>query len=233
MTPLALWRHEVRRAGWAALCTPPATAALVLLVAILQRGTGGNEAATARTFQAVLEMAMPLAAGVAAGSLIGRDSALEIQLSVVRAYRATLLRRLTVLLAWIAVLALITTVALTATGWWHRWPVAHDPVLGQLTWLAPTVWLGGLGFLLGAILRSPAATGGLITAVWLLDQLLANPLQQHYLTRVTYLFATTRGAGGQDWLANRLVLLGTGALLLGVAWFVLARTERLLTGEDA
>ncbi len=229
MTPLALWRHEVRRTGWAAPVTLAVNAAFVLLLAVLQGS--GNEAATARTLLAVLEMGMPLAAGVVAASLVGRDVVVELQVSVLRAYRSTLLRRLAVAFAWTTVIAVGTTVALTVSGWWYRWPLAPEPALGQLTWLAPTLWLVGLGFLLGALLRSPAAAGGLVAAVWLGQQVMAGVMQEWAGSRLVFLFATTRG-GGENWLANRLVLLTSGAALLVSGWLVLTRVERLVRGED-
>jgi hypothetical protein len=228
MTPLALWRHEVRRTGWAAPVTLSGCAGFVVLLAVAQAGAG-NDAATARTLQAVLEMGMPLAAGVVAGSLVGRDVAVELQASVFREYRTTLLRRLVITFAWTAAVAASTTVALTVSGWWHRWPSAPAPALGQLTWLAPTLCLGGLGFLLAALLRSPAAAGGLVATVWLVQQLLAGAIQER--VGLLYLFATTRGTGA-DWLANRLVLLASGAVSLVAGWLVLARAERLVRGED-
>ncbi|WP_460399380.1 hypothetical protein [Actinophytocola sediminis] len=230
MTPLALWRHEVRRTGWAAPVTLSVCAAFVVLLAVLQAG-GGNDVATARTLQAVLEMGMPLAAGVVAASLVGRDVAVELQASVFREYRSTLLRRLVITFGWTAVIAGGTSVALTVSGWWHRWPLAPAPALGQLVWLAPTLCLAGLGFLLGALLRSPAAAGGLVAAVWLVQQLLADAMRDWTPTQLMYLFATTRGSD-VDWLANRLVLLASGVALLVAGWLVLARAERLVRGED-
>jgi hypothetical protein len=232
MAPLVLWRHEIRRAGWAALLTPPVCAALVALLAVLQAANPGNEVLAARTLHAVLEQGIPLAVGVVAGSLIGRDPATELQLTVFRDYRGTLLRRLSLTLTWAGLIAVGTTVALKATGWWDRWPTAPAPVLGQLTWLAPTLWLAGLGFLAGAVLRSPAAAGGLVAGVWIAEQILANTMAGHPWTRSLNLFATTRGTG-QDWLTNRLVLLGTGVALFVAAWVVLARTERLIKEQDA
>lgn len=231
MTPISLWRYEIRRTGRAAVLAPPVSAAFVLLLAVMQDSTTGNPVATARTLQAVLEMGLPLAAGVVAASLVGRDPAVELQVSVFRDYRTTLVRRLTILLGWTAMIALGTSVALTLSGWWQRWPLAPDPMLGQLGWLAPTLWLAGLGFLLGALLRSPAAAGGLVAAVWIAHQVLADVMQQWFWSRLLHLFATTRG-NGMDWLANRAVLLGTGSALLVAGWLVLARTERLVRGTD-
>lgn len=229
MTPLALWRHEIRRTGWAAPCTLSVNAAFVALLAVLQGP--GNAAATARILFAVLEMGVPLAAGVVAASLVGRDVVVELQVSVVRAYRSTLLRRFAVMFAWTAVIAVGSTVALAASGWWDRWPPAPEPLLGQLVWLAPTLFLGGLGFLLAALLRNPAAAGGVVAAVWLGQQVMGGLMQDWAGSRLVFLFATTRG-GGEDWTANRLVLLASGAVLLAAGWLVLSRVERLVKGED-
>jgi hypothetical protein len=232
MAPLVLWRYEIRRAGWAALLTPPVSAGLVALLAVLQAAGTAADVTTARTMRAVLEHAIPLAVGAVAAALVGRDPAAELQLTVSRDYRATLLRRLAVTFAVAAVVAVIATAALTASGWWHRWPVAQDPVLGQLTWLAPALWLGGLGFLLGAVLCNPAVAGGLVAAVWILEQVMAGTMQGHPVTRPLHLFATTLGDGHQ-WLTNRIVLLVTGMAMLGAAWPVLARAERLVRTADA
>ena len=223
MTPLALWRHEVRRTGWAGPVTPAACAAVVLLLAALQAGNSAGDTYVARTLHGVLEMGLPLAVGVVAASLAGRDAAVELQLTVRRDYRTTLVRRLAVVLGWAALVAFAVTAGLTATGWWDRWPLAPGPLAGQLIWLAPSVCLGGLGFLLGALLASPAAAGGLVTAAWLAHQLLG--IQDWPV----YLFATTRGSGA-GWLTNRLVLLGIG-LALGLAGWLCTRTERLLRGD--
>jgi len=225
-----LWRYEVRRAGWAALLTPPVATAALVLVALLDGGAD-TDRTTARNLIAALEMAMPLAAGVGAASLVGRDPAVELQLTVPTSYRSTLLRRLVVTLGWAALLAVLVVAGLAATGWWERWPGTHGVVAGQLVWLSPTLCLGGLGFLAGAAFRGPAAAGGLITTLWLLDQVLASALQEQYWQRLLYLFATTRGAVPGDWAANRFTLLVAALAFGAVAWLLLGRGERLLRGE--
>ncbi|MGN9910329.1 hypothetical protein ACTMTJ_22505 [Phytohabitans sp. LJ34] len=222
MRPIDLWRYEVRRAGWTALLTPPVATAALVLIALLDGG-----ADTDRNLVAALEMALPLAAGVGAASLVGRDPAVELQLTVPTAYRSTLLRRLAVTFGWAALLAVLLVAGLLATGWW---PESRGVLSGQLIWLAPTLWLAGLGFLGGAAFRSPAAAGGLVATVWIVDQVFAG-LQEHYWFRLVYLFATTRGAVPEDWTANRVTLVTT-ALALGVlGWVLLGRSERLLRGE--
>lgn len=229
MRPIDLWRYEVRRAGWTALLTPPVATAVLVLVALLD--SGATDRATARNLLAALEMALPLAAGVGAASLVGRDPAVELQLTVPTAYRSTLLRRLAVTLGWAGLLGVLVVAGLVATGWWERSPESHGPLLGQLVWLAPTLGLGGLGFLAAAVFRSPAAAGGLVATWWIVQQVFPGLLQDESWSRLLYLFATTRGAVPEDWTANRLTLIVSALALGGLGWLLLGRTERLLRGE--
>lgn len=220
----------MRRAGPAAWLGPPIAVALGVAAALANPMSG--DASTARILLGALEMALPLAAGVACASLVGRDPAVELQLAAPTPYRGTLLRRMAVTLAWAAAVAAVTAGVLIATGWWARWPANHGPFAGQLTWLAPTLGLSGVGFAAAAVFRSPAAGGALVTTLWAIQQFFAGPAQQHAPGRLLYLFATTRGAAPGDWLANRLALLAAGAALIAVALVVLGRSERLIGEED-
>lgn len=226
---MPLWRHEIRRAGWTALLAPPLAVGAIVLVAALNaaRQTDLN---TARTLFAALEMAAPLAAGIGAASLVGRDPAAELLLTMPTAYRSVLLRRLGVTVGWTALVAVLLAGSLLATGWWARWPANHGALLGQLTWLAPTVGLAALGFLAAAAFRAPAAAGGLVAICWVFQQLFAGAAQEQHWSRLLYLFATTRGAVPADWTANRLTLIGVAAVLAALAWLLLGRSERLLQG---
>lgn len=228
MRPLTLWRYEVRRAGWAALLGPPVAAAIGISLAVID--SQSND--TARILFGTLEMAVPLAAGVGCASLVGRDPATEVQLAAPTQYRFTLLRRLVVALGSAAVVAAATAAVLIATGWWERWPHHHGAFAGQLTWLAPTLGLGAVGFVTGAAFRGPAAAGAVVTSLWMLQQIFAGPAQQHYPGRLLYLFATTRGTVPGDWAANRLTLIGVAAVLIALALLVLARAERLIGEGD-
>lgn len=230
MRPLTLWRYEARRAGWTALLGPPVAAALGSCLALTDPLS--NKTVTARILLGVLEMAVPLAAGVGCASLVGRDPATEIQLTVPTPYRFTLLRRLTLTLGWTAVIATLTAVVLIATGWWERWPANHGAFAGQLTWLAPTLGLGAVGFAAGAVFRSPASAAAAVTTLWTFQQVFADLAQRHYPGRLLYLFATTRGAVSGDWLANRLALVGVAAALLALALVLLGRAERLIGEGD-
>ncbi|MFI5915566.1 hypothetical protein [Dactylosporangium sp. NPDC051541] len=230
MRPLTLWRHEVRRAGWAAVLGPPIAVAAGVAAALANPLPG--DTSTARILLAGLEMAVPLAAAVACASLVGRDPAIELQLTTRTRYRFTLLRRMAVTLGWAAVVAALTAATLIATGWWARWPASHGVLAGQLTWIAPTAGLSGLGFAAGAILRSPAGAGAIVTTLWAIQQFFAGAAQERLPGRLLYLFATTRGAKPDDWTANRLTLLGTGVVLTALALLVLGRSERLIREED-
>jgi hypothetical protein len=228
--PLTLWRYEVRRAGWAALLGPPV--AIVLVAGLVLAESSSDDTALARILLGILEMVVPLAAGVGCASLVGRDPATEIQLTVPTPYRFTLLRRLVVTLVWAAVVSALTAVVLIATGWWERWPANHGAFAGQLTWLAPTLGLGAVGFAAGALFRGPAAAGAVVTSLWTFQQIFADPVQRHRPGRLLYLFATTRGAEPGDWLANRLTLIGAAAVLIALALVVLDRAERLIGEGD-
>ena len=230
MRPLTLWRYEVRRAGWAAVLGPPIAVALGVAAALANPQP--SDPTTARILLGGLEMAIPLAAAVACASLIGRDPARERQLTAPTAYRVTLLRRLTVVLGWTAAIAVLTATVLIGTGWWERWPENHGAFAGQLTWLAPTLGLSGVGFAAGAVFRSPAAAGALVTTLWAIQQFFAGSAQRHLPGRLTYLFATTRGETPGDWTAIRVTLLGAGAALIALAVVVLGRPERLIREED-
>jgi hypothetical protein len=226
--PLALWRYEVRRAGWAALLTPPVATGLTLLLVIAGTADSPSQANTARAMFALMEMAIPLAAGIGTASLIGPDPGVEWQLTLPTSYRATLLRRFGVTLGWAALVAAIFAAGLVTTGWWDRNPDNHGAFAGQMVWLAPTLWLGAAGLLAGALLRNPAAASGLIAGVWILEQVLADAVQTNQWSRLLYLFASTRGVEPADWTANRLTLLVTAVCLAGAAWLLLGRPERLL-----
>jgi hypothetical protein len=228
--PLTLWRYELRRAGWAALLGPPIAVALVVGLAVAS--SSPQDTATARFLIGALEMAVPLATGVACASLVGSDPVAEIQLTVPTPYRFTLFRRLTVALGWAGVIAALTAVALIATGWWARWPANHGVFAGQLTWLAPTLALGAVGFAAGAVFRSAAAAGAVVTSLWAFQQIFADLAQANPPARLLYLFATTRGAVPGDWAPNRWALIAVATVLVALALVLLGRSERLIGEGD-
>ena len=232
MRPLSLWRHEVRRAGWAALL-PPLVVAVGLGAVAVDGATRLDQpdSATALVLHSLLEVALPLAAGMVAANLVGRDPAIELQLTLPTPYRSTILRRLVVTVGWVAVIALTVATFMVAGGWWHRWPEAHPALAGQLTWLAPTLCLCGLGLLAGALSGSPAVASIVVATLWVFEYAAVGPLQEHRWSRLLYLFATTRGTLDRDWTANRLTLVAAGVAMTAAGWLLLRRPSRLLTKE--
>jgi hypothetical protein len=232
MRPLSLWHHELRRAGWVGLL-PPVLAEVILVGAAVDGAARLGQPArdTALVLHSSLELALPLAAGIAAGSLVGRDSAIELQLTMPTPYRGTILRRLIVSAGWVALIALAAAAIMVASGWWDRWPGAHEPLAGQLTWLAPTLCLSGLGLLIGALSGSPATATSAVTALWFFHLAAGSLLGQHRWSRLLYLFATTRATTDDDWLANRLTLVAAGVAMISLGWLRLRRPGRLLTKE--
>jgi hypothetical protein len=199
--PLSLWRYEARRAGWTALLGPPVVVALCVGGLLADRPS--SDTTTARVLLGILEMGVPLAVGVGCASLVGRDPAAELQLTVPTPYRITLLRRLVLTLGCGAVLAAVSAAV-----------------------------LGALGFAAGAVFRGPAAAGAVVTTLWTLQQVFAEGAQEHLPARLLYLFATTRGAVPGDWTANRLALLGLAAVLVALGLVLLGRSERLIHEGD-
>src|SRR6266545_1588803 len=167
---------------------------------------------TALVLQSLLELALPLAAGMGAANLVGRDPAVELQLTLPTAYRSTILRRLLVTAGWVALVALTTAAFMVASGWWHRWPEAHPALAGQLTWLAPTLCLTGLGLLAGALSGSPAVASIVVASLWVFEYAAVGQLQEHRWSR-------------------RLTLLAAGVAMTAAGWLLLRRPSRLLTKE--
>jgi hypothetical protein len=232
MQPLSLWRHEVRRVGWAAPLAPLLAAVGLAAVAVDSAiRLDQPDSSTALVLHSLLEVALPLAAGMVAANLVGRDPAIELQLTLPTPYRSTILRRLVVTVGWVAAVALTTAAFMVASGWWHRWPETHPALAGQLAWLAPTLCLCGLGLLAGALSGSPAVASIVVATLWVFEYAAAGPLQEQRWSRLLYLFATTRSTVDRDWTANRLTLVAAGVAMTAAGWLLLRRPSRLLTKE--
>ncbi|MEV7625190.1 hypothetical protein [Actinoplanes sp. NPDC089786] len=213
MRPLALWRHEIRRAGRAPVLGPPLLAGALVVITWADHPL--------RNLFVFLELGLPLTAGLGAAALAGRDPAAELQFTMPTAYRSTLMRRLAVIAGWTALVAVaISAVLLVADGW----PGTRGPVAGQLTWLAPGLWLGAFGLLAGAALRIPAAASGIVAVLWLVEQLFGGAFQQHFVMKQLFLFATTQGAAPEEWAVNRLTLIGTAVVLGAGGWLLSGRS---------
>jgi len=236
---MRLWQYEVRRAGGAALLAPAFAAGAGGLVIGAAVRSGGGAGTVSDGLRYILEMAVPLAVGVAVTTLVGRDPVVELQLTLPVAYRATLLRRAAATLAG----AVAVATAVEAVPWLGR-PSAlrsarlngvaagtgwspHGLLTDQLVWAAPTLAMAALGLLVAAMLREPAAAGAVVAIVWLFQELMPQRVPGPL-----YLFASTGRFSG-DWTANRASLTVAAVLLVAAAWPVLGRPSWLLSAAAA
>jgi hypothetical protein len=226
---MLLWRHEFRRAGWPACTAPPATLLVTLAMAALAAGAGAPRAQIARLLLAGAEALLPLAAGMAAATVIARDGCRELQLALPARHARTLARRLGWLVMVSALVSALFCAGLRLTGWW----TGPGPWASALVWGAPLVWLGGLAALVAVAGRGLVPSATAIGVVWLAEQVFASWFAGHVWSRPWFLFMTTRAGAGPGWGANRAVLMGSGLLFVIAARVLLRRPERLLTEEEA
>jgi hypothetical protein len=223
--------YELRRLGRVGLLLPALTAVPFALFAAFMQLSGSEPPQLSRMLAAYLEAGLPLAAGLAAASVVAEDPALDLQLSFETRYRTTVLRRLGALLSISALCAVLWSSALRLSGLWGAW-VREPFVWGQLVWLSPLLFCAALGAVLALLLRGRTAAGAVLGGLWLVQMLFAG----HFLTngwlRPFYLFATLRAPGADFWLDNRLALVGAAVALLAV-FAVLFRSEALVLGGES
>lgn len=223
--------YELRRLRWIGLALPILTAIPFAGMAALMGLSGTGEWQIERMLAAYLELGLPLAAGLVASHIVADDPAVDLQLALQTRYQTTVLRRLALTIGWAALLALLWTSALRASG--LLWEEIPGPVLlGELTWAAPLLWFVGAGAVLALVFRSRTASVAVLGGLWMVELMFAGLFLGREWLRPLYLFATLRGPGADFWLSNRLVLIGVGlALILGVV-LILKNSESLATGGD-
>jgi hypothetical protein len=126
------------------------------------------------------------------------------------------------------VCAVIFTVGLWLSGFWTGPSVLASP----LVWAPPMLWLTGLTVLVGMLGRSVVLATSMVCALWLGEQLFAQSFVGLEWTRPFFLFTTSRMGVGEDWLTNRLALIGSGLLFVAVVVLLLRRPHSLLTEEE-
>lgn len=231
------WRHEVRRVGRSALLAPPAilAAGAALVVSTAAR----NGAPVPRLAAGIVEIGLPLAAGIVVAGLVTTDPLIELQLSLPTPFRATLARRTAVLLAWAALLAAVGTSALVLAGAWQGRGVDAQT---QLVWLAPMALLVGLGLAAGALSARSIVGIATVGALWILQVVDPAAFIAHRPLRLVYLFANGRVPGApytvagrltSVWAHDRAVLLAGGLTLAVIAWVAMRSPERLLRGAQS
>jgi hypothetical protein len=229
--------YELRRVGRMGFVMPPLiVAGFALLAALLDFLGIGRGQQAADLLSSVLEVYLPIAAGLVAATLVAQEPALDLHLTLRTRYRTTVLRRLALLLGWASLASFLWASTLRLTGLW-AWPGPF--LVAQLGWFVPLVWFIAAGTLLTVLLRSRIASGAILGFVWLFQQLLGGLLFNYEWTRPLFLFPMSvydfqiEVVFGRYWLETwSFIGLMSAAMVLGVA-LLLGRNEFLASGSDA
>ncbi|GCE22408.1 hypothetical protein [Dictyobacter kobayashii] len=125
---------------WKPLLLAPVVLMLAcMLFALLQSSWKEN---IGRTYLGFAEVFLPLAAGVIAGSIVVREPALELHLTVAQAYRKTVLQRMLLLILAYACVCCLLISSMSLQHFWFlpryllAWPLVAQWFISQLIWLA-------------------------------------------------------------------------------------------------
>lgn len=220
--------YELHRIGRTGLAMPLLTAAGFASMAALMVAAGAEEGQIARLLTAGLELGLPLAAGVVAAAVVD-DPAIDLHLTFVTRFSTTVLRRLSLIVGWTALVALLWAILLRLVG---LWVVPRTFPLDQLAWFAPLVWFVAAGALLAVIFRSRTVSGSVLAGLWLFENIFYPFIVAHEPLRPFFLFATTYVPDANYWLLNRLVLVASGVMLGIVLAWVVRNSESSALGGD-
>lgn len=221
-------RYEVRILGPVLFLVPLALGVLFAGMAGMLLVGNVVHSFIASVLIAALEACLPLAAAIVLSTVAVQDASLELLLAMPAAYRWIVFLRFGLILGWTLLVELLSTLALYA---FLPWVPAESLAAGQLTWLAPSLWLAGVGIFLSLVLRSRASCGAILGSIWILQLTLHDYFAQQNWTRPWFLFATLFTPNASFWLTNRLELIALA--LLAASWWFLRSPERRFFGEDA
>jgi hypothetical protein len=223
-----LWRYEGRHIGWGALLAPPLALAAILLFARLANFLGRPDQVN-RILSASVDV-LPLVGAIFAASIATNDPALELQLTMPISYRSTLARRLILALGWTSLVALISTLALDASG---RFVFAISPLPNQLIWLTPLLWLTGFGALLGVAFQSSAVGGGIVAVLWVFESAFGAFFASNAWAQPIWFLDRFQVEPAEWWFAQGALLLASAALFFALTFWLLRDSERLLKGASS
>lgn len=233
------FRYEIHLLGKRVILTPILIMVGFACLAVLLHYLHTDPA---RTLSASLEIILPLAAGIVVATITSHDPAIELQLSMPKRYDRTALGRLAIIAGWTIIIALISSISVFALKLAFV-PQMSQPssaplqfLTGQLTWIAPLLWLVALGLCLALLLRSRAASGALLGGIWIVEIIFKDYFAATSWLHPVFLFPTTLlplvgplpQAIFNSWLSNRFELIGTALVLLLLGWLLLHNPEGLL-----
>lgn len=226
-------RYELRLLGKSFILTPMLVViGFALLLAIVNRSVAVTT--VARSMGASLELLLPMAAGVIVATIATHDRAIELQLALPRRYHYTANIRFLLIFLWNAIVSLLTSFLLYLFNYWRlpsqiaAWSQPWQFLGWQLTWLSSMLWLAALGLVLSLLTRSRSAGGALISVLSIMEVVFHDTLAKDPVYHPIFLFPLLFAPDASYWLANRLELLGTAAVLLLLAWYLLRIPELLL-----
>jgi hypothetical protein len=200
----------------------------------------------ARFLASSLEILLPLAAAIIVTTITSQDPAIELQLTFPKKYSTTVMGRLVLIAFWTLCIALISGITFSAL---HLGFIPQQPqpsaapvafLVAQLVWLAPLLWLVGIGLCLAMLARNRAAATAALCGVWLLEITFKDYLANTNWLHPVFLFPTTlvalAGTIPQPyynlWLSSRFEVLGTGLVFVCIGWLLLHNPEGLLKASS-
>ncbi|QBD81427.1 hypothetical protein EPA93_37825 [Ktedonosporobacter rubrisoli] len=231
---------------WKALLLAPLLLIIACsLFALLQLQMREN---VGRSFLGFAEVFLPLSAGIMAGSMIVREPALELLLTLRHDYRAISLQRLLLIIfSYACFCCLVISIMATLHFWFLpryllSWPLLAQWLLAQLIWLVPLLWFVALSTCITLVVRSDIVSGSVLAALWISELLYWGPFHDLSWLRAFYTFPTVMWIYQGDaisipawyfnefWLLPHLEQLAIALILFLASWFLFHNTERLLKG---
>lgn len=230
------------------ILAPVALMVACVLFALLQLNLKEN---VGRTYLSFAEVFLPLAAGVIAGSLIVREPALELQLTLAQTYRKTTFQRIVLLMVTYGCMCCLLISSMAWLHFWFlppyllTWPLIFQWTIAQLIWFAPLVWFVAVGMCIVIATLNGITNGAILAALWIVELLYWGPFHDNVWLRSIYIFPTIiwiyQGESvalpawylNAFWLFPHLEQLGMAVILFVLAWFLMRNTEHLLKGANA
>lgn len=236
-------RYELQLMGKRVILTP---VVVILAYALIAAYIHYRNIDPARFLASSLEILLPLAAAIIVTTITSSDPAIELQLTFPKKYHTTVIGRLGLIAIWTLCIALISCITFSALHLGFI-PQQSQPfavplafLVAQLVWLAPLLWLVGIGLCLAMLTRNRAASTAVLSSIWLLEIIFKDYLVSTDWLHPVFLFPTTliplAGTIPQQyyhlWLSSRFEVLGTGLVFVCLGWLLLHDPEGLLKASS-